>query len=79
LLNGEKTIIPVDRDRLINFGQHTGLTAMQAGIYRDMQYLYYHIKDNCRSGLLKYMAEALSLLPKINAPKIGFEQGFAKA
>ena len=31
---------------------------------------YYQIKDNCRAGLLKYMAEAVSLLPKINNPKI---------
>ncbi|MBE0676673.1 MAG: methyltransferase domain-containing protein [Bacteroidales bacterium] len=31
---------------------------------------YYQIKDQCRAGLLKYMAEAVSLLPKINNPKI---------
>ena len=31
---------------------------------------YYQIKDNCRSGLLKYLAEAVSLLPEINNPKI---------
>lgn len=31
---------------------------------------YYQIKDNCRAGLLKYMAEAVSILPKINNPKI---------
>jgi trans-aconitate methyltransferase len=31
---------------------------------------YYKIKDICRAGLLKYMAEAVSLLPKINNPKI---------
>jgi len=31
---------------------------------------YYQIKDNCRVGLLKYMAEAVSLLPKINNPKV---------
>lgn len=61
----------MDRVRLINFGQHTGLTAMPEGIYQDMKDLYYYIKDNCRSGLLKYMAETVSLLPKINAPKMG--------
>ena len=31
---------------------------------------YYQIKDNCRAGLLKYMEDAVSLLPKINNPKI---------
>jgi methylase of polypeptide subunit release factors len=31
---------------------------------------YYQIKDNCRKGLLKYMAKAVSLLPKINNPEI---------
>lgn len=31
---------------------------------------YYQIKDKCRSGLLEYLAEAVSLLPKINNPKI---------
>ena len=31
---------------------------------------YCQIKDNCRAGLLKYMAEAVSLLPRINNPKI---------
>jgi len=31
---------------------------------------YFLIKDKCRAGLLKYMAEAVSLLPKINNPKI---------
>jgi 2-polyprenyl-3-methyl-5-hydroxy-6-metoxy-1,4-benzoquinol methylase len=31
---------------------------------------YYQIKDNCRSGLLKYMAEAVSQIPKIHAPII---------
>ncbi len=31
---------------------------------------YYQIKDKCRSGLLKYLAKAVSLLPKINNPKI---------
>lgn len=31
---------------------------------------YYKIKDNCRAGLLKYLAEAVSMLPKINNPKI---------
>jgi cyclopropane fatty-acyl-phospholipid synthase-like methyltransferase len=31
---------------------------------------YYQIKDKCRAGLLKYLAEAVSLLPKINNPKI---------
>ena len=31
---------------------------------------YYQIKDNCRAGLLNYMAEAVTLLPKINNPKI---------
>jgi len=27
---------------------------------------YYQIKDKCREGLLKYLAEAVSLLPRIN-------------
>jgi len=31
---------------------------------------YFQTKDNCRRGLLKYLAEAVSLLPKINNPKI---------
>jgi ubiquinone/menaquinone biosynthesis C-methylase UbiE len=31
---------------------------------------YYQIKDKCREGLLKYLAEAVSLLPNINNPKI---------
>ena len=31
---------------------------------------YYQIKDKCRAGLLKYMAEALSLLPKISNPEV---------
>jgi cyclopropane fatty-acyl-phospholipid synthase-like methyltransferase len=31
---------------------------------------YYQIKDNCRTGLLKYLAEAVSLLPKANNPRI---------
>ena len=31
---------------------------------------YYQIKDNCRTGLLKYLAEAVSLLPKVNNPRI---------
>jgi cyclopropane fatty-acyl-phospholipid synthase-like methyltransferase len=31
---------------------------------------YYQIKDNCRAGLLKYLAEAVSLLPEINKPKV---------
>jgi cyclopropane fatty-acyl-phospholipid synthase-like methyltransferase len=31
---------------------------------------YYQIKDNCRTGLLKYMAKAVSLLPKAINPKI---------
>jgi ubiquinone/menaquinone biosynthesis C-methylase UbiE len=31
---------------------------------------YYQIKDKCRGGLLKYLAEAVSLLPKISNPKI---------
>jgi cyclopropane fatty-acyl-phospholipid synthase-like methyltransferase len=31
---------------------------------------YYQIKDKCREELLKYLAEAVSLLPKINNPKI---------
>ena len=31
---------------------------------------YYQIKDTCREGLLKYLAEAVSLLPKIRNPKI---------
>ncbi len=31
---------------------------------------YYQIKDKCREGLLKYLAEAVSLLPKISNPKI---------
>lgn len=32
--------------------------------------VYYQTKDNCRSGLLKYLAEAVAMLPKINNPKI---------
>ena len=31
---------------------------------------YHQIKDNCRTGLLKYLAEAVSLLPKVNNPRI---------
>jgi cyclopropane fatty-acyl-phospholipid synthase-like methyltransferase len=31
---------------------------------------YHQIKDKCRSGLLNYLAEAVSLLPKINKPKV---------
>jgi ubiquinone/menaquinone biosynthesis C-methylase UbiE len=31
---------------------------------------YYQTKDKCRGGLLKYLAEAVSLLPKISNPKI---------
>jgi len=31
---------------------------------------YYQIKDKCRERLLKYLAEAVSLLPKINNPKV---------
>lgn len=31
---------------------------------------YYNIKDNCRSGLLKYLAEAVEMLPKMNNPEI---------
>lgn len=31
---------------------------------------YYQIKDNCRKGLLKYLAKAFSLIPKIEKPKI---------
>ena len=31
---------------------------------------YFQIKDNCRAVLLKYLAEAVSLLPKIDNPKI---------
>ena len=31
---------------------------------------YYQIKDKCRAGLLKYMAEALSLLPKNSNPEV---------
>ena len=31
---------------------------------------YYQIKDKCREELLKYLAEAVSLLPKIKNPKI---------
>ena len=31
---------------------------------------YHQIKDNCRTGLLKYLAKAVSLLPKVNNPRI---------
>jgi len=31
---------------------------------------YFQIKDNCRKGLLKYLAKAFSLIPKIEKPKI---------
>jgi len=31
---------------------------------------YYQIKDKCRAGLLKYLAEAVSLLPEANNPRI---------
>jgi cyclopropane fatty-acyl-phospholipid synthase-like methyltransferase len=31
---------------------------------------YYQIKDNCRAGLLKYLAEVVSLLPEANNPRI---------
>lgn len=31
---------------------------------------YFQIKDKCRGGLLKYLEEAVSLLPKISNPKI---------
>jgi cyclopropane fatty-acyl-phospholipid synthase-like methyltransferase len=31
---------------------------------------YLQIKDNCRKGLLKYLAQAFSLIPKIEKPKI---------
>jgi cyclopropane fatty-acyl-phospholipid synthase-like methyltransferase len=31
---------------------------------------YYQVKDNCRKGLLKYMEEAFSLLPKARNPQI---------
>jgi len=31
---------------------------------------YYKIKDNCRAGLLKYLSQAVTLLPKINDPKV---------
>jgi len=31
---------------------------------------YYQIKDKCRAGLLNYLAEAVSLLPEANNPRI---------
>lgn len=31
---------------------------------------YFRIKDNCRKGLLKYLAKAFSLIPGIEQPKI---------
>jgi cyclopropane fatty-acyl-phospholipid synthase-like methyltransferase len=31
---------------------------------------YYQIKDKCRAGLLKYLAKAVSLLPKADNPRI---------
>lgn len=31
---------------------------------------YYQIKDKCREGVLKYLAEAVSLLPEANNPRI---------
>ena len=31
---------------------------------------YFHIRDNCRNGLIKYLQEALSVLPVIKNPEI---------
>ena len=31
---------------------------------------YFHIKDNCRKGLLKYLEKAISIIPEIENPQI---------
>ena len=35
-----------------------------------MDKIYFDIKDNCRKGLLKYLERAISIIPKIDNPKI---------
>lgn len=42
--------------------------ALQLTPFKKMNNVYYTIKDNCRKGLLKYLSQALSIIPAIENP-----------
>ena len=44
--------------------------SLKSSLIQVMMKEYYKIKDRCREGLMKYMAEALVYLPEIRNPKV---------